>query len=142
MATRIAHVNIRVADPKASIAFYEKLGLEVVGNLQLSPTYFLLYLASPIDKNLTLELTVMEEPPEGYSRSPGTGHIALAVGDLDALLERLAASGIRAETEPFHPSGRKDLRICFVVDPDNVRVELIEGSFPTPGDAIPAQLML
>jgi lactoylglutathione lyase len=56
------------------------------------------------------------------------------VDDLDAELERLRTQGIEPEREPYAPGGRTEYRICFVVDPDGYRVELIDGSFPTPQD--------
>jgi len=56
------------------------------------------------------------------------------------LLEVLAAAGIEPEKPPFNPAPGRDLRVCFVKDPDGNRVELIEGDFPTPLDAPPDDL--
>jgi lactoylglutathione lyase len=134
MAPRIAHANLQVSDVQASLTFYRRLGLELVGCLRLNPVV-LYYVAAPEDPNLTFELA---DNPGLESRSPGSGHIALAVGDLDALLGELAEGGIDPEKPPFHPAKGKDLRICFVQDPDGHRVELIEGEFPTPQDDVPA----
>jgi lactoylglutathione lyase len=132
---RIHHTNISVSDPVASIAFYRRLGLELTGCLRLDPRY-LLYLGVPGQDTPTLEFTV--DPAAGsHDRSPGTGHIALAVDDLDDLLARLAEAGTTPERPPFHPGDRPDLRVCFVVDPDGVRVELIDGPFATPQDPAP-----
>lgn len=138
-AVRIAHANIRAADPHASLAFYRHLGLELVGCLRLDPMY-LLYLAAPGDEQCTVELTIHPAADESYDRSPGSGHIALAVGDLDATLERLAAEGITPESPPYNAGGRDDVRICFVTDPDGVRVELVDGAFPTPQDPLPDEI--
>jgi lactoylglutathione lyase len=45
------------------------------------------------------------------------GHIALAVDDLDATLERLKEQGIEPERPPY--TVREDgSRLCFVRDPD------------------------
>jgi lactoylglutathione lyase len=138
LAPRIAHANVQVSDPVASLAFYRALGLKLVGCLRLDPVV-LLYVAAPDDPDgPTIELAVN---PELSSRTPGSGHLALAVGDLDAIVAGLAEEGIAPEREPFHPGGRDDLRVCFVVDPDGVRVELIEGIFPTPSDPVPAELV-
>ena len=138
MPPRIAHANVQVSDPGASLAFYRALGLKLVGCLRLDPVV-LLYVAAPDDPDgPTIELAVN---PELSSRTPGSGHLALAVGDLDAIVAGLAEKGIAPEREPFHPGGRDDLRVCFVVDPDGVRVELIEGIFPTPSDPVPAELV-
>jgi lactoylglutathione lyase len=138
LPTRLAHANVQVSDPVASLAFYGALGLKLVGCLRLDPVV-LLYVAAPDDPDgPTIELAVN---PELSSRTPGSGHLALAVGDLDAVVAGLAEKGIVPEREPFHPGGRDDLRVCFVVDPDGVRVELIEGIFPMPSDPVPDELV-
>lgn len=138
MSVRIAHANIRVADPQASVRFYRALGLERTGCLQLAEGYYLLYLSAPGEPGVTLELAVNENADEDYSRDPGSGHLALAVGDLDGLVAGLDAAGIEPEAAPFHPVDRPEIRVCFVIDPDGTRVELIEGEFPTPSDPLPA----
>ncbi|MGH3635003.1 MAG: VOC family protein [Mycobacterium sp.] len=138
---RFAHANIRVADPAAAVEFYGHLGFDLAGCLDISPGYALLYLSVPNVEDVTLELAVNQHADDSYSRAPGSGHIALAVGDLDALVERLAAVGITPEKPPFHPVDGRPLRVCFVVDPDGTRVELIEGEFPTPSDKIPEGIL-
>jgi len=131
---RIHHANIQIADIEASLAFYRRLGLEVLGCLRLDPVV-LYYLGVPgEDGGAVFELAVN---PGLAQRSPGTGHLALAVDDLDTLLRRLASDGIEPEAPPFHPGDRPDLRVCFVRDPDGTRVELIDGEFPVPGDPLP-----
>lgn len=130
---RVAHVAIQVSDVTASLTFYRRLGLELVGCLRLDPIV-LYYIALPGDDQVPVELI---HNPGLERRSAGTGHLALAVGDLDALLSRLAVDGIEPEKPPFAPGGRKELRICFVEDPDGTRIELIEGSFPMPSDTPP-----
>jgi lactoylglutathione lyase len=133
VAPRIAHANIQVSDVDASLAFYRGLGLDLVGCLRLDPVV-LYYVAAPDSDQLTLELA---HNPGLETRSPGTGHIGLAVGELDQVLAGLAVDGVEPEKPPFHPADREDLRICFVRDPDGTRVELIEGEFPTPQDPRP-----
>lgn len=137
---RLAHVNIRISDAAASLAFYNHLELSLVGCLVISQQYYLLYLGTAEDDQTTIELTVNEAAGAEYDRSPGSGHFALAVGDLDALLARLGNAGIFPEQWPFHPAGSSGPRICFVVDPDGHRVELVDGTFPTPSDARPETL--
>jgi lactoylglutathione lyase len=129
---RFVHANVRVRDIDASLRFYAALGFERRGRLQLDRAYNL-YLGLPGDGDL-LELRVNEDRVEPYDLGDGYGHVALAVGDLDAMLARLAAAGIAPERPPYHPGGRTEVRICFVVDPDGYRVELIDGAFETPQD--------
>lgn len=132
------HVNLRTSDPQASVAFYRSLGLEVVGHLDLGDLYNL-YLG--VDGEHLVELTANRAPDESWSTAAGSGHLALAVGDLDGLLAGLAELGIQPERGPFHPAGREEWRVCFLVDPDGNRVELVEGErMTTPGDPLPAEL--
>lgn len=137
MAVRLAHANLRVKDPAASVRFYRALGLYVQGALVISDQYYLLYLAADRDDQTTLELTINETGGPDYDRSPGSGHFAIAVGDLDARVTLLRQNGIDPDQEPFHPGDRPDLRVCFVTDPDGHKIEVIEGTFPTPRDALP-----
>jgi lactoylglutathione lyase len=131
------HTCIRVYDPEASVAFYERLGFERRGRLQFETAYNI-YMGLPGDGD-TLELTVNHGREEPYDLGDGYNHIALTVKDLDGLLAELAGAGIEPEKPPFHPGGREEYTICFVADPDGYRVELIDGgSFPTPQDPEPS----
>ena len=132
MASHVHHANIQVKDASASLAFYRKLGLELLGCLRLDPVT-LYYLGRP-GEGAVFELAAN---PGLESRHPGSGHLAIAVEDLDRLLSELAQSGIEPERPPFHPGDRPDLRVCFVVDPDGIRVELIDGALPVPQDELP-----
>jgi catechol 2,3-dioxygenase-like lactoylglutathione lyase family enzyme len=135
MAVRIAHANLQVTDIAASIRFYERLGLALVGCLRLDPIV-LYYMATPDDRDVTIELT---DNPGLEQRHPGSGHVALAVGDMDALLARLAEAGIEPSRGPLEFKGG-EVRVCFVTDPDGHAVELCQGNFPTPRDPLPEQI--
>jgi catechol 2,3-dioxygenase-like lactoylglutathione lyase family enzyme len=132
MSAHVHHANIQVSDAQASLTFYRKLGLDVLGCLRLDPVV-LYYVGRPGESGV-FELAAN---PGLESRQTGSGHLALWVDDLDALLQDLAGSGIEPERPPFRPSDRPDLRVCFVVDPDGVRVELIDGAFAVPQDELP-----
>jgi len=58
----------------------------------------------------------------------GSVHVALLVNDLDAVLERIAASGWRAAGKPqILPSGpNAGKRVVYVRDPDGTTIELME----------------
>jgi lactoylglutathione lyase len=133
---RFVHTNVRVRDIDASLRFYAALGFERRGRLQFEGAHNI-YLGLPGDGD-TLELTVNEGRDEPYDLGSGYGHVALAVDDLDGLLERLAAEGIAPEKPPYHPGGRTEYTICFVADPDGYRIELIDGDFSTPQDPDPS----
>ena len=73
-----------------------------------------------------LELTYNVGRAEPYEVGTGYGHIAITVDDLDATLKRLAGVGIEPERPPY--SVREGgSRLCFVRDPDDYRIELIES---------------
>jgi lactoylglutathione lyase len=131
---RVVHTAMRVRDIDASLRFYQALGFERRGKLQFEGAYNI-YLGVPGDGD-TLELTVNEGRDEPYDLGTGYGHIALTVGDLDAVVAGLAEQGIEPEKAPYHPGGRADVGpICFVADPDGYRIELIDGDeFATPQD--------
>ena len=130
---QLVHTNVRVRDVDASLRFYEALGFERRGRLQFEGAY-IIYLGLPGDGD-TLELTVNEGREEPYDIGDGYNHMALTVGDIHAVVARLADQGIEPEKPPYHPGGRDDLPlIAFVADPDGYRVELIDGDFATPQD--------
>jgi lactoylglutathione lyase len=127
--TRYLHTMYRITDPQKSRAFYEALGLEfrrdmdiVRGGEKEATNYFF----GVPGQDEELELTLNHDG-RTYDLGTGYGHIALAVDDLDETLEQLKTQGIEPEREPYrvHEGGS---RICFVRDPDDYRVELIDRS--------------
>ena len=74
-----------------------------------------------------LELTHNHDRDEPYEIGSGYGHIAISADDLDGTLKRLAADGIEPERPPYQVR-EGGSRICFVRDPDDYRIELIERS--------------
>ena len=64
---------------------------------------------------------------DSYELGTAYGHIALTVENMDETLEKLAEQGIEPERPPY--SVREGgSRLCFVRDPDDYRIELIERS--------------
>jgi lactoylglutathione lyase len=132
MSARFVHTCIRVRDIDGSTEFYGRLGFEHRGQLNFDSAYNV-YLGLPGDGDV-LELTVNVGRAEPYDLGEGYNHMALVVDDLDALLADIKPHGIEPEKAPYAPGGRDEYRICFVTDPDGYRIELIDGSFPTPQD--------
>jgi lactoylglutathione lyase len=134
MAEAFVHTCMRVRDIEASTRFYEALGFEQRGRLNFESAYNV-YFGLPGDGD-RLELTVNVGRDDAYDLGDGYNHFAITVGDLDALLGRLAELGVSPEKPPYRPGGRDELpRIAFVADPDGYRVELVEGAaFETPQD--------
>jgi lactoylglutathione lyase len=120
----LVHTCYRVTDPERSIAFYEALGLEKRRELPIRDEAVNYFLGVPGKQLPELELTY-NFGVDSYELGSGYGHVALTVDDLDGTLERLAAQGIEPERPPYQVR-EGGSRICFVRDPDEYRVELIE----------------
>jgi lactoylglutathione lyase len=120
----LIHTCYRVLDPDASVAFYEKLGFEVLMRMPIRDEATNIFMGLPGD-GARLELTHNHDVTEPYEVGTGYGLIAITVEDLDGALERLAGLGIEPERPPY--SVREGgSRLCFVRDPDDYRIELIE----------------
>ena len=123
------HTMLRITDPEKSRTFYEALGftfsrdMDIVRNGELEATNYFFSMGS--NENV-LELTFNHDGRR-YEMGDAYGHIAIAVDDLDETLARLKDQGIEAEREPYRVR-EGGSRICFVRDPDEYRVELIDRS--------------
>jgi len=73
-----------------------------------------------------LELTFNHDG-RTYDVGTGYGHIALAVDDMGGTLAALKEQAIEPEREPYSLRQGGSL-LCFVRDPDDYRIELIERS--------------
>ncbi len=127
MATFL-HTMVRITDPERSRGFYEALGfrfsrdMDIVRSGELEATNYFFSLGD--DENV-LELTYNHDG-RSYDLGTGYGHIAIGVEDLDGTLATLQdGHGIEPERPPYQVS-EGGSRICFVRDPDDYRIELIE----------------
>lgn len=124
---RYLHTMVRVTDPERSRSFYEALGMEfrrdldIVRNGELEATNY--FFGFP-DDEAELELTFNHDG-RTYDLGTAYGHIAIGVDDLDGTLARLAEQGIEPERPPYTVRDGGS-RLCFVRDPDEYRIELIE----------------
>lgn len=139
----VHHAGITCSNLEASLDFYaDLLGGEKLGPYERS--------GPRIDEVTGHRGVVVRQgfvrPPEGvtmvelleYRNGPdvvldpdnahvGAVHVALTVADLDAVLARLRERGVRAVSEPIvasHPMA--GCRCVYVLDPDRIRVELVE----------------
>jgi lactoylglutathione lyase len=123
------HTMLRITDPQKSREFYEALGftfsrdMDIVRNGEREATN---YFFSMGDSENVLELTFNHDG-RSYDLGDAYGHIAVGVDDLEQTLGALAGQGIEAEREPYRVREGGSL-ICFVRDPDQYRVELIDRS--------------
>jgi lactoylglutathione lyase len=122
--SELIHTCYRVLDLERSQAFYEKLGFEEMRRMPIGDDATNLFMGLPGD-GARLELTLNHGQTEPYEIGTGYGHIAITSDDLDGTLEKLAADGIEPEKPPYTVS-EGGSRICFVRDPDDYRIEIIE----------------
>ncbi len=122
------HTMVRITDPEKSRAFYEALGftfsrdMDIVREGELEATN---YFFSIGDQQNVLELTYNHDG-RTYELGTAYGHVAIGVDDLDGTLGTLKNEhGIEPERPPYQVS-EGGSRICFVRDPDDYRIELIE----------------
>jgi lactoylglutathione lyase len=121
------HTMIRVADPDATIRFFELLGLQEVRRLESEKGRFtLIFLATPEDlnapgerANAEVELTYNWDPEE-YCEGRNFGHLAYRVDNIYA--------GVTINRPP------RDGHMAFVRTPDNISIELLQDGVLEPAE--------
>jgi lactoylglutathione lyase len=130
---RLLHTMIRVSKLERSVAFYrDALGLRELRREDYPDDRFTLSFLGYGDEDETsvLELTYNYDVAD-YSLGDGFGHIAVAVTNLFAACERLAAMGVKIIRAPgpmksANANGQRDV-IAFIEDPDGYQIELIQS---------------
>lgn len=121
----LIHTCYRITDVDRSVAFYEALGFKEVRRLPIRDEAINIFMNLPEDDGEPrLELTY-NFGVDAYELGTGYGHIAITTDDLDATLARLAEQGIEPERPPYTVRDGGN-RLCFVRDPDQYRIEIIE----------------
>ena len=120
---QLIHTCYRIGDIDRSVAFYEALGFEEVGRMDIRDEAVNVFMGLPGD-GARLELTY-NPGVDGYDLGTGYNHIAVTADDLDGALAQLAQQGIEPERPPYTVREGGN-RLCFVRDPDGYRIELIE----------------
>jgi lactoylglutathione lyase len=121
----LLHTCYRITDVDHSVAFYEALGFEEIRRMPIREEAINVFMNLPDDGDEPrLELTY-NFGVDSYELGTGYGHIAISTDDMDGTLARLKGLGIEPERPPYtiREGGN---RLCFVRDPDNYRVEIIE----------------
>ena len=122
----LIHTCYRITDPERSVAFYEALGFEKRRELPIRDEAVNYFLGIPGQDGPELELTY-NFGVDSYELGTAYGHIALTVESMEATLAALAEKGIEPERPPYSVREGGSL-LCFVRDPDDYRIELIERS--------------
>ena len=126
---KFLHTMIRVADPAATVAFFQLLGLEERRRIDSEAGRFtLIFLGAPGDEGGEVELTHNWDP-EAYSGGRNFGHLAYQVDDIYATCAALQAGGVTINRPP------RDGRMAFVRTPDAISIELLQkGAAQAPAE--------
>lgn len=127
----LIHTCYRITDIDRSVDFYRKLGFEETRRRPIGDEAINVFMGIPGDGE-RLELTFNIGRTEPYEIGTGYGHIAITTENLDSTLAALAEVGIEPEKPPYIVKGGTT-RICFVRDPDQYRVEIIERASASAG---------
>jgi catechol 2,3-dioxygenase-like lactoylglutathione lyase family enzyme len=119
---RLDHVVLTVADPEATVAFYERLGMrrEVFDDGRLALRFG--------DHKINLHRAGRPIQPHALRPTPGSADVCLLVeGTLDAVERELELAGVVIELGPVQRTGATGpLRSLYLRDPDGNLVELSE----------------
>ncbi|HEV2520480.1 MAG TPA: VOC family protein [Thermoplasmata archaeon] len=127
---KFAHTSITVRNIDVSLQFWtDVMGLEFERRRAIPENHAEIAFVRDPESGARIELTCWE----GKERiEPGEqlDHLAFEVPDLDRFLARAREKNVRVAKEPYRLGGGSS-RIAFVLDPDDVWVELLER--PPPG---------
>jgi catechol 2,3-dioxygenase-like lactoylglutathione lyase family enzyme len=116
------HLVLTVADPEATTAFYERLGMrrEVFGEGRLALRFG--------DQKINLHRAGAEFDPHAATPAPGSADFCLLVeGPIADVQRELEQAGIAVEEGPVERTGATTkLRSLYLRDPDGNLVELSE----------------
>ena len=122
------HTMIRVSDPKATIQFFELLGLKELRRFDNEAGRFtLIFLAAPGDEDVQVELTHNWDE-SGYDEGRNFGHLAYRVENIYETCQRLLDAGVTINRPP------RDGHMAFVRSPDNISVELLQNGHLEPAE--------
>ena len=137
---RYLHTMIRVADPDATIAFFELLGLREVRRMENEAGRFtLIFLATPEDMNapgeranaeveLTYNWPQEGQNAEAYTSGRNFGHLAYRVENIYETCQRIMDAGHIVHRPP------RDGHMAFVKTPDGISIELLQDGTLEPAE--------
>lgn len=124
----VQHIAFNCSDLKRMEAFYVKhFGFKRVRTFNRGkPDEFIMLRM----KSVCLELfqaSAGSMPAVATDAAPGFKHLAFEVDDLDVAIKSLQEDGIK--TDPIYDCSAivPGMRVCFFVDPNGTRLELMQG---------------
>lgn len=153
LVTQGHHTGLQVQSLDRSLAFYrDLLGLELVFEWNPDAPYIGELVGYP---QVDLHSAILRVPGSDWflelleyrnvdrhnidtsTANPGTAHVAFLVDDLEYVYEKLTSLGVDSVSPPVTPTigPNRGGRAVYMVDPDGIRVELIETSRPFDADA-------
>ena len=117
MFGRIDHIGVAVEDIDAAIELYrDSFGMELAHRETVESQGVEAVLLDVGDGHVELLAPLGPETPVGKymaKNGPGLHHVAYAVDDIDAALEKIAAAGVQLiDSEPR--TGIRDSRVAFL----------------------------
>ena len=123
----LGHINLKVNDLEASIAFYGKLGFpEFLRLTEEDGRPWIVYLR--ITDEVYIELLPGGDGSRaGNERATGLNHLCLTTPNIEMTVAALGKAGVPL-TSPLDPSRRgvDRNRGCWITDPDGNRIEIME----------------
>lgn len=122
---KFLHTSITVRRMDESLAFYtEVLGLEFERRRTIPENHAeIAFVRDPLS-GARIELTHWDGK-DAFDAGEQLDHLAFEVEDLDRYLLRIRSKNVRVAKEPFRLAGGSG-RIAFILDPNDVWIELIE----------------
>ena len=118
---KFLHSMLRVADPAATVAFFQLLGLEERRRIEVPTGKFtLIFLGAAGDEGGEVELTHNWDESD-YAGGRNFGHLAYRVDDIYAACQRLMDGGVTINRPP------RDGHMAFVRSPDGISIELLQA---------------
>ena len=150
---KLHHASFTVTDLDRTVDFYQRLlGFELVSHKHRDAPQLGTALLGPgisrEQEDADIRLVHMElsgtggefiqyrdpgsEPYHGDPSGAGSGHLAIAVRDIEAERERLIAAGVEfhSPVRVIHDPGSPVWKWCYLRDPDGIVVELVEVGPP------------
>jgi lactoylglutathione lyase len=127
---RFLHTSLTVRDIDESLKFYtEVLGLEFERRRTIPENHAeIAFVKDPLS-GARVELTHWDGKDK-FEAGEQLDHLAFEVTDLDATVAAARTRGVRIAKEPFRLQGGTS-RLAFLLDPNDVWIELIEHAAPT-----------